>query len=194
MFNLLLQALDDGHMTDGLGRKIDFKNTILIMTSNIGARQLQDFGTGVGFGTQARVDAREEDAKVVIQNALRKAFAPEFLNRIDDMIIFHSLSRENIHKIIDLELVKLFDRIKQLGYTATMTEKAKDFIVDKGYDEKFGARPLKRAIQKYIEDPLAEEIIKANLQNGDSIQIDIDDTNAALKILIEKGSTKPAKK
>lgn len=194
VFNLLLQALDDGHMTDGLGRKIDFKNTILIMTSNIGARQLQDFGTGVGFGTQARVDSRAEDTKVVIQNALRKAFAPEFLNRIDDMIIFHSLTRENIHKIIDLELVKLFDRIKQLGYSATMTDKAKDFIVDKGYDEKFGARPLKRAIQKYIEDPLAEEIIKANLQSGDSIQIDIDDTNLALKISIEKGTTKPAKK
>lgn len=193
VFNLLLQVLDDGHMTDGLGRKIDFKNTILIMTSNIGARQLADFGTGVGFGTKSQTEQRDDNAKIVIQNALRKAFSPEFLNRIDDMIIFHSLTRENIHKIIDLELVKLFDRIEVLGYHASMTEKAKDFIVDKGYDEKFGARPLKRAIQKYIEDPLAEEIIKANLHEGDSIVLDIDDANAALKITIEK-SKKAAKK
>ncbi len=194
VFNLLLQVLDDGHMTDGLGRKIDFKNTILIMTSNIGARQLADFGTGVGFGTKSQTDQRDDNAKMVIQNALRKAFAPEFLNRIDDMIIFHSLTRESIHKIIDLELVKLFDRIAVLGYHASMTEKAKDFIVDKGYDEKFGARPLKRAIQKYIEDPLAEEIIKANLHEGDAIVLDIDDANTALKISIEKGKTKAAKK
>ncbi len=194
VFNLLLQALDDGHMTDGLGRKIDFKNTILIMTSNIGARQLADFGTGVGFGTKAQETQRDENTKVVIQNALRKAFSPEFLNRIDDMIIFHSLTRENIHKIIDLELVKLFDRIKTLGYTASMTEKAKDFIVDKGYDEKFGARPLKRAIQKYIEDPLAEEIIKANLQEGDSIVLDVDTENVKLAISIEKGKAKATKK
>jgi ATP-dependent Clp protease ATP-binding subunit ClpC len=194
VFNLLLQALDDGHMTDGLGRKIDFKNTILIMTSNIGARQLADFGGGVGFNTQSKEDQRDENAKTVIQNALRKAFSPEFLNRIDDMIIFHSLTRENIHKIIDLELVKLFDRIETLGYHASMTEKAKDFIVDKGYDEKFGARPLKRAIQKFIEDPLAEEIIKANLQQGDSIVIDMDADNTKLDISVGKGKTKSTKK
>jgi len=194
VFNLLLQALDDGHMTDGLGRKIDFKNTILIMTSNIGARQLADFGTGVGFGTKSQEEQREENAKTVIQNALRKAFSPEFLNRIDDMIIFHSLTRENIHKIIDLELVKLFDRIEVLGYHASMTEKAKDFIVDKGYDEKFGARPLKRAIQKFIEDPLAEEIIKANLQQGDSIVLDVDADNSKLSLAVDKGKTKSAKK
>jgi ATP-dependent Clp protease ATP-binding subunit ClpC len=194
VFNLLLQALDDGHMTDGLGRKIDFKNTILIMTSNIGARQLADFGTGVGFGTKSQEEQREENAKTVIQNALRKAFSPEFLNRIDDMIIFHSLTRENIHKIIDLELVKLFDRIEVLGYHASMTEKAKDFIVDKGYDEKFGARPLKRAIQKFIEDPLAEEIIKANLQQGDSIILDVDADNSKLSLAVDKGKTKSAKK
>ncbi len=194
VFNLLLQALDDGHMTDGLGRKIDFKNTILIMTSNIGARQLADFGSGVGFSTQAKEEQREENAKTVIQNALRKAFSPEFLNRIDDMIIFHSLTRENIHKIIDLELVKLFDRIAALGYHASMTEKAKDFIVDKGYDEKFGARPLKRAIQKFIEDPLAEEIIKANLQQGDSIVLDVDPDNTRLSLAVDKGKTKASKK
>ena len=194
VFNLLLQVLDDGHMTDGLGRKIDFKNTILIMTSNIGARQLADFGTGVGFGTKSQSEQRDDNAKGVIQNALRKAFSPEFLNRIDDMIIFHSLTRENIHKIIDLELVKLFKRIEDLGYHATMTDAAKDFIVDKGYDEKFGARPLNRAIQKFIEDPLAEEIIKANLVEGDTIVLDIDEDKTALKINIEKGKAKAAKK
>lgn len=182
VFNLLLQVLDDGHMTDGLGRKIDFKNTILIMTSNIGARQLADFGTGVGFGTKAQTEQRDENAKTVIQNALRKAFSPEFLNRIDDMIIFHSLTHDDIHKIIDLELAKLYSRIEALGYKVEMTEQAKNFIVDKGYDEKFGARPLKRAIQKYIEDPLAEEIIKMNLQEGDSITMDIDEASTALVI------------
>lgn len=186
VFNLLLQALDDGHMTDGLGRKIDFKNTILIMTSNIGARQLADFGSGVGFGTKAREEQRDENAKSVIQNALRKAFAPEFLNRIDDMILFNSLKREDIHKIIDIELELLYGRINELGYTITMTEAAKDFIVEKGYDEKFGARPLKRAIQKFIEDPLAEEIVKSNLHEGDSINMDIQKDASELKIKIKK--------
>lgn len=197
VFNLLLQVLDDGHMTDGLGRKIDFKNTILIMTSNIGARQLADFGTGVGFGTKAQTEQRDENAKTVIQNALRKAFSPEFLNRIDDMIIFHSLTREDIHKIIDLELAKLYSRIESLGYHVSMTDAAKNFIVDKGYDEKFGARPLKRAIQKYIEDPLAEEIIKMNLQEGDSISMDLDEAASALIIQHnkdKKSKTKAEKK
>ncbi len=194
VFNLLLQVLDDGHMTDGLGRKIDFKNTILIMTSNIGARQLADFGSGVGFGTKAKEESRDENAKTVIQNALRKAFSPEFLNRIDDMILFKSLDRDSIHKIIDLELAKLYGRINDLGYHIEMTEKAKDFIVDKGYDEKYGARPLKRAIQKFIEDPLAEEIIKATLQEGDKIKIDLVDGQEELTIKIEKGKTKSKSK
>ena len=189
VFNLLLQALDDGHMTDGLGRKIDFKNTIIIMTSNIGARQLADFGSGVGFGTKAREEQRDENAKSVIQNALRKAFAPEFLNRIDDMILFNSLKREDIHKIIDIELELLYGRINELGYTITMTEAAKDFIVEKGYDEKFGARPLKRAIQKFIEDPLAEEIVKSNLHEGDSINMDIQKDASELKIKIKKAQS-----
>ncbi len=193
VFNLLLQVLDDGHMTDGLGRKIDFKNTILIMTSNIGARQLADFGTGVGFGTKAKTEARDENAKSVIQNALRKAFSPEFLNRIDDMIIFKSLERESIHKIIDLELSKLYGRINDLGYTIEMTDAAKDFIVDKGYDEKFGARPLKRAIQKFIEDPLAEEIIKSNLQEGDKIKLDLNTEKTDLSVKIDKPSKSKAK-
>src|SRR5574343_195466 len=194
VFNLLLQVLDDGHMTDGLGRKIDFKNTILIMTSNIGARQLAEFGSGVGFGTKAKEESRDENAKTVIQNALRKAFSPEFLNRIDDMILFKSLDRDSIHRIIDLELAKLYGRINELGYQIEMTEKAKDFIVDKGYDEKYGARPLKRAIQKFIEDPLAEEIIRATLQEGDKIKIDLVDGQEELAIKIEKGKSKSKSK
>lgn len=192
VFNLLLQVLDDGHMTDGLGRKIDFKNTILIMTSNIGARQLADFGTGVGFGTKAQTESRDDNAKAVIQNALRKAFSPEFLNRVDDMIMFKSLGKNEILKIIDLELSKLYARINSLGYQVELTEKAKDFIVEKGYDEKFGARPLKRAIQKYIEDPLAEEIIKANLVEGDKIQLDYETGKDELNVNIKK--SKPSKK
>jgi ATP-dependent Clp protease ATP-binding subunit ClpC len=192
VFNLLLQALDDGHMTDGLGRKIDFKNTILIMTSNIGARQLADFGTGVGFGTKAKVEQKAEESKGIIQNALRKAFSPEFLNRIDDMILFNSLTREDIHLIIDIELEKLYGRINDLGYSIEMTEDAKDFIVEKGYDEKFGARPLKRAIQKFIEDPLAEEIVKSNLKEGDGIKITKHKDQDELSIEIIKGKGKKA--
>ena len=167
VFNLLLQALDDGKMTDSLGRNIDFKNTIIIMTSNIGARQLQDFGTGVGFGTKARTESDQENTRGVIENALKKAFAPEFLNRIDDVVIFNSLSKDDILKIIDIELDKLFNRINTLGYEVKLTEKAKSYIADKGFDEKYGARPLSRAIQKYIEDPLAEEIIQKNIKEGD---------------------------
>ncbi len=159
-------------MTDGLGRKIDFKNTIIIMTSNIGVRQLQDFRTGVGFGTSAQKEQAEGAAVAIIHKALKKAFAPEFLNRIDDMIIFNSLKREDIHQIIDIELAKLYKRIEELGYAVKMTEKAKDYIAEKGYDEKYGARPLNRAIQKFVEDPLAEEIINSNISEGDTINID----------------------
>ncbi|MFA5573702.1 MAG: ATP-dependent Clp protease ATP-binding subunit [Brumimicrobium sp.] len=180
VFNLLLQVLDDGHMTDGLGRKIDFKNTIIIMTSNIGARQLQDFGTGVGFGTSAKLAASEDDQKAVIQNALRKAFSPEFLNRVDDMIIFKPLDREDIYKIIDIELETLYKRIGELGYTIKMDKDAKDFIVDKGYDSKFGARPLKRAIQKYIEDVLADDIINARVKEGDTVNLSLNKEKDAL--------------
>ena len=172
VFNLLLQALDDGKMTDSLGRNIDFKNTIIIMTSNIGARQLQDFGAGVGFGTKARNENDRENTKGVIENALKKAFAPEFLNMIDDVVIFNSLTKDHIHKIIDIELNKLFKRINTLGYEIQLTTKAKNYIADKGYDEKYGARPLSRAIQKYIEDPLAEEIIQNKIKEGDIIKLD----------------------
>ncbi len=194
VFNILLQVLDDGHMTDGLGRKIDFKNTIIIMTSNIGVRQLQDFGTGVGFGTNAKVSQQEENSQKIIQNALKKAFSPEFLNRIDDMIIFNSLTKEDIHEIIDIELQKLYGRIEDLGYKIKITEDAKDYIADKGYDEKYGARPLNRAIQKYIEDPLAEEIINATLAEGDTINISFDKKNEQIKIKIDKGKKPPKKK
>jgi len=186
IFNLLLQVLDDGHMTDGLGRKIDFKNTILIMTSNIGARQLADFGTGVGFGTQAQQESKDDNVKSIIQKALRKAFSPEFLNRIDDMIMFKSLGRKEIHLIIDIELKKLYDRILALGFHVVLSQKAKDFIVDKGYDEKFGARPLKRAIQKYIEDPLAEEIIKSNFKEGEKITLELNSAKDGLQVVHEK--------
>src|SRR5690554_1983054 len=173
VFNLLLQVLDEGHMTDGLGRKIDFKNTIIIMTSNIGARQLQDFGTGVGFGTSAKIASTEDDQKSVIQNALRKAFSPEFLNRVDDMILFTPLEREDIYKIIDIELQHLYKRITDLGYQIELQKAAKDFIVEKGYDSKFGARPLKRAIQKYIEDLLADEIVNNKIKEGDKILLSL---------------------
>jgi ATP-dependent Clp protease ATP-binding subunit ClpC len=185
VFNMLLQVLDDGYLTDSLGRKIDFRNTIIIMTSNIGARKLKDFGTGVGFGTAAR-EAQEADyAKGVIENALKKAFAPEFLNRIDDVIVFNTLEKEDINKIIDIELVKLIKRIKDLGYDLKLTAKAKDYIADKGFDKQYGARPLKRAIQKYIEDALAEEIINSKIQEGDTITMDFDAKADELKIKVK---------
>ncbi|HEY8404970.1 MAG TPA: ATP-dependent Clp protease ATP-binding subunit [Flavobacteriales bacterium] len=189
VFNLLLQALDDGQMTDSLGRKIDFKNTIIIMTSNIGARQLQDFGTGVGFGTGAKLSQQEQERKSVIENALRKAFAPEFLNRIDDLIIFNALKKEDIHLIIDIELKKLFGRVTDLGYQIRLTDEAKDFIAEKGYDEKFGARPLRRAIQKYLEDPIAEEIINASLKAGDTLIVDYDAEGEKITMKVEKPKT-----
>jgi ATP-dependent Clp protease ATP-binding subunit ClpC len=185
VFNLLLQVLDDGKMTDSLGRNIDFKNTIIIMTSNIGARQLQDFGTGVGFGTKTRTENDQENIKGVIQSALKKAFAPEFLNRIDDVVIFNSLDKKDILKIIDIELEKLFKRINSLGYKVELTKNAKEYVAEKGFDEKYGARPLNRAIQKYIEDPLAEEIIQKKVKEGDVIKIDFDKKKEEIIVIIE---------
>ena len=185
VFNMLLQVLDDGYITDSLGRKIDFRNTVIIMTSNIGARKIKDFGQGVGFGTAARKEQADENAKGVIQQALKKAFAPEFLNRVDDVIVFNALEREEIHKIIDIELKKLYKRIEGLGYNLQLSDKAKDFIGDKGFDKDYGARPLKRAIQKYIEDALAEEIIASNLQEGDTIYMDLEEGKEELSIRIE---------
>ena len=187
VFHLLLQVMDDGVLTDSFGRRVDFKNTILIMTSNIGSRQLKDFGQGVGFDTSAKKTAKSTYAKGVIENALKKAFTPEFLNRIDDVVIFESLDRDDIHKIIDIELISLFKRVHDLGYTIEVTEKAKDFIVDKGWDEQYGARPLKRALQKFIEDPLAEEIIKNAVKEGDKIEVDYTDKAEALDIKVQKG-------
>jgi len=186
VFNMLLQVLDDGHLTDSLGRKIDFRNTIIIMTSNIGARKLKDFGQGVGFGTTARESQADATSKNIIENALKKAFAPEFLNRVDDVMVFNTLDRDDIHKIIDIELGMLFARIEDLGYTLKLTDKAKDYIADKGFDKEYGARPLKRAIQKYIEDALAEEIINANLKEGDTITMDLDEKTSELTIKIKK--------
>jgi ATP-dependent Clp protease ATP-binding subunit ClpC len=191
VFNLLLQALDDGQMTDSMGRKIDFKNTVIIMTSNIGARQLQDFGVGVGFGTTSRTTQEDDSKKGIIEAALKKAFSPEFLNRVDDIIVFNALKKEDIHQIIDIELKKLFSRITDLGYTIALTETAKDYIADKGFDEKYGARPLRRAIQKYLEDPLAEEIINSQIKPGDTLHVDFDTELNEVKMHVEKG-TPPA--
>lgn len=171
VFNVLLQVLDDGQLTDGLGRKVDFKNTLIIMTSNIGSRQLKDFGTGVGFSTSARLAEQDQLQRDVIEKSLKKAFAPEFLNRIDDIVYFNSLKREDIHKIIDIELKTLFKRVKDMEFGIEIDEKAKDFLVKKGWDEQYGARPLKRAIQRYIEDDLAEQIIKSDILPGDTIHI-----------------------
>jgi len=190
VFNMLLQVLDDGYLTDSLGRKIDFRNTIIIMTSNIGSRQLKDFGQGVGFGTSAKEDQADTHAKSVIENALKKTFAPEFLNRVDDVMVFNSLDRKDIHKIIDIELAKLFDRISDLGYKLTLSKSAKDYIADKGFDKQYGARPLKRAIQKYIEDALAEEIINSKLKEGDSIKMDLNKKTETLTINIIKQKKK----
>tara|TARA_R110002073_G_scaffold72537_1_gene177136 strand:- start:99289 stop:101838 length:2550 start_codon:yes stop_codon:yes gene_type:complete len=186
VFNMLLQILDDGYITDSLGRKIDFRHTIIIMTSNIGARQLKDFGGGVGFGTASKKEQADANAKSVIENALKKSFAPEFLNRIDDVIVFNTLEKEDINAIIDIELEKLLERIDGLGYTLTLSEKAKDYIADKGFDRQYGARPLKRAIQKYIEDALAEEIVTAKLKENDSIFMDLDEKTNELTIKIKK--------
>ena len=191
VFNMLLQVLDDGFLTDSLGRKIDFSNTIIIMTSNVGARRLKDFGTGVGFGTTAQKQQESSNARGVIENALKKAFAPEFLNRIDDVVVFNTLEKEDIYKIIDIELAKLLDRILELGYKLKLSKKAKNFIAEKGFDKQYGARPLKRAIQKYVEDVIAEEIIKSNIQEGDTITMDLKKENEGLTIKVSGSDKKP---
>jgi ATP-dependent Clp protease ATP-binding subunit ClpC len=186
VFNLLLQVLDDGILTDGLGRRVDFRNTIIIMTSNIGVRDLKDFGAGIGFANRAKSDNVDEIMKSTIQSALKKAFSPEFLNRLDDVVVFNSLSKENIFKIIDISLGKLFHRITDLGYTIELTEKAKEFIANKGYDQQYGARPLNRAIQKYLEDAIAEEILKGELTEGDVITADYTEEATELTISVSK--------
>ena len=191
VFNMLLQVLDDGFLTDSLGRKIDFRNTIIIMTSNIGARKLKDFGQGVGFGTAAKIAQADDNTRSVIENALKKAFAPEFLNRIDDVMVFNALEKEDINKIIDIELEHLILRIKDLGYQLNLTDKAKEYIAEKGFDKQYGARPLKRAIQKYVEDALAEEIINSQLHEGDNILMDLDNDKEELTVSIQKSEELP---
>jgi len=201
VFNILLQVLDDGILTDSLGRKVDFRNTIIIMTSNIGSRQLKEFGQGVGFTTSAKVAQADTNAKSVVENALKRAFAPEFLNRIDDVIVFNSLQKEDIFKIIDIELKELFGRLLLMGYQIQLTDNAKEFIAEKGFDPNFGARPLNRAIQKYLEDPIAEEILKGELKEGDTLEVDFvkDAEEVAVKVIkaetavIADKSDKPAK-
>jgi len=186
IYNILLQVLDDGMLTDGLGRKVDFKNTIIIMTSNIGVRQLKDFGKGVGFMTSAKEDNMEEYEKGVIEKALKRTFSPEFLNRIDDVIIFNSLSKENILNIIDIVLKGVYKRLEHLGYNINITQPAKDFLAEKGYDPQFGARPLHRAIQKHLEDPLAEEILNNKIKEGETLNVDYDEKEAKLKFSTKK--------
>src|SRR6185436_9763459 len=186
-------VLDDGQLTDGLGRKVDFKNTLIIMTSNIGARQLKDFGAGVGFATSSRVQNEDEANKAVIEKALKRTFSPEFLNRIDDVVIFNSLSKENIFEIIDILMKGVMKRLSNLGFSLELTEDAKSFLADKGYDVQFGARPLHRAIQKYLEDPLAEEILNLNVKPGDVMIADLDKENQKIKFTLKEEGAKKEK-
>ncbi len=184
VFHLMLQVLDEGRLTDSLGRNIDFKNTIIIMTSNIGSRQLKEFGRGVGFSTSKTVEDESDHAKYIVEKALKRAFAPEFLNRIDDVIMFNTLSKEDIFKIIDIELKGLYDRVAALNYKLKISKAAKEFIAEKGYDTQYGARPLKRAIQKYLEDEMAEVIIRASVTEGDTVSIGFDKKNEKIKVKI----------
>ena len=192
VFNILLQILDEGHVTDSLGRKVDFRNTIIILTSNIGTRDLKDFGDGVGFGTSAKKTSSDARARATIENALKKAFAPEFLNRIDDIIIFNSLEKEDIKKIIDLELNKLYKRLEKLNYKVELTDDARDFIAEKGWDKDFGARPLKRAIQKYIEDLLAEMLVNKQFSEGETVVLKLNEAKDALEGETQKKSKQKA--
>ncbi len=194
IYNILLQVLDDGQLTDGLGRKVDFKNTLIIMTSNIGVRQLKEFGDGVGFATNARLQNQEENNKAVIEKALKRTFSPEFLNRVDDIIIFNSLSKENIFSIIDILMKGVFRRLSTLGFQLDITAEAKEFIAEKGYDSQFGARPLHRAIQKYLEDSLAEEILNMNIKEGDVLTARLDKENNKIVFDLNKKSEKSENK
>ena len=182
VYNILLQILDDGFLTDGLGHRVDFRNTILIMTSNVGARDIKDFGVGIGFETKANKDNVDEILKSTIDKALKRTFNPEFLNRLDDVIIFNSLTKKDLYKIIDISLKKLYEKANNMGYSINLTKKAKDFLIDKGYDPKYGARPLDRAIQKYLEDVLAEEILTGNLKKGESVVADFDSKSNSIFI------------
>ena len=186
VFNMLLQVLDEGVLTDSLGRKVDFKNTVIIMTSNIGAREVKDFGNGVGFGTESLKAQESKNIRKTIEKSLKKAFSPEFLNRVDEIVVFNSLNKEDLKKIIEIEINLLLKRTKEIGYNISISKKAIDFICEKGFDKKYGARPLKRAIQKYVEDLLAEEIVKTQLSLGDTIKIDWDGKSKSLVSLKKK--------
>ena len=186
IYNVLLQVFDDGQLTDGLGRKVDFKNTLIIMTSNIGARQLKDFGQGVGFNTQARKEATTDHSKGVIEKALKKTFSPEFLNRIDDVVIFDSLNQDHIFKIIDITLKDLYKRLENMGFKLSLSAAAKKFVAEKGYDPQFGARPLNRAIQKYIEDPLAEYILNESPAEGSEFKAVLSKNKEGIQIKSSK--------
>ena len=194
IYNILLQVLDDGILTDGLGRKVDFKNTLIIMTSNIGARQLKEFGDGVGFATATRVLQTDENNRSVIEKALKRTFSPEFLNRVDDVVVFNSLTKENIFLIIDIIMKNVLGRLVTLGLNLVLSEEAKGFIADNGYDVQFGARPLHRAIQKYIEDPLAEEILNHSVKEGDTLMGDLDKENEKLVFTLQKKEKEKAPK
>ncbi len=194
VFNLLLQVLDEGQMTDSLGRKIDFRNTVIIMTSNIGSRTLKDFGTGVGFATGTKEASREKESKQVIETQLKKFFSPEFLNRIDDIIVFNSLGKDEIIHILDLRMAKMLKRIADLGYTINLTKAAKEFLANKGFDPDFGARPLQRALQKYLEEPLAEEVLKGNLKEGSELKVDHKKDSEELSISNVKSKAKETDK
>lgn len=189
-FNLLLQMLDDGQMTDGLGRKINFKNCLIIMTSNIGIKHLQDFGTGVGFSTKTKSLTIEEEKKAVLDKELKKKFSPEFINRLDDIIVFNSLSKEDMFKIIDIEFRNLEKRVKDIGYNLKINDPVKEYILKEGYDEQYGARPLNRSIQKYLEDPLSEEVLRGELKENDSIKVDYDSKKEKITFKIIKSKSK----
>jgi ATP-dependent Clp protease ATP-binding subunit ClpC len=194
IYNILLQVLDDGQLTDGMGRKIDFKNSIIIMTSNIGVRQLKEFGDGVGFATSTKKANAEDNSKAVIEKALKKTFAPEFLNRIDDVVVFNSLTKEHINIIIDLVMANVMKRLSALGFKLELTDSAKSFLGEKGYDQQFGARPLHRAIQKYLEDPLAEEILNMTIKSGDTMIAELDKENGKIVFKLKEEPKKKEKK
>ena len=183
IFNMLLQVLDEGSLTDSLGRKVDFKNTVIIMTSNLGARQVKDFGNGVGFGTESMISQESKNIKNTIEKSLKKAFSPEFLNRVDEIVIFNSLEKDDLKKILNIELEKLKNRLKELGYEIKISPKAITFLCDKGFDKKYGARPLKRAIQNYVEDLIAEEIVKSTIKEGGKFKIECNKDNSKLNVI-----------
>jgi ATP-dependent Clp protease ATP-binding subunit ClpC len=194
VFNILLQVLDEGFITDSMGRKVDFRNTIIIMTSNLGSRQLKDFGSGVGFGTPSKSADADKNAKIVVETALKRFFSPEFLNRIDDVIVFSSLDKESISKILELNLEKLLKRIEDLGFKVKFTDTAKEFLADKGFDPDLGARPLSRTIQKFVEDPIAEELLKMEMSEGDEIVVDYDKEANTGELKISTAGKKPGRK